>query len=172
MNVQALIASRVDGLLISNSKKISSFGHIKLPLNKGIPIVEFDRVCYELDTPKVIQEDLKGSFYLVEHLIEQGCKRIAIMAGPERLLISRTRFKGYTAALKKYGITLDEDLVYHSNFKKEESLVTLNSWLNLPNPPDGIFTVHYSNAIEMMVEVKKRKIKIPMKLPLSDLVMN
>jgi LacI family transcriptional regulator len=161
LNVQALMASRVDGLLISHSKETSSFEHIKLHLNKGVPIVHFDRVCNELDTPKVIQEDFKGSFDLVEHLIEQGCKRIAIMAGPERLLISRTRFEGYVAALKKHGTAFDKELVYHSNFIKEESSIALNRWLNLPNPPDGIFTVHYANAIEMMVEVKKRKIKIP-----------
>jgi LacI family transcriptional regulator len=161
LNVQALMASRVDGLLISHSKETSSFEHIKLHLNKGVPIVHFDRVCNELDTPKVIQEDFKGSFDLVEHLIQQGCKRIAIMAGPERLLISQTRFEGYKAALKKHGIAFDDRLVYHSNFQKEESLVALNRWLNLPNPPDGIFTVHYANAIEMMVEVKKRNIKIP-----------
>jgi LacI family transcriptional regulator len=161
LNVQALMASRVDGLLISHSKETSSFDHIKLHLNKGVPIVHFDRVCNELDTPKVIQEDFKGSFDLVEHLILQGCKRIAIMAGPEKLLISQTRFEGYKAALKKHGLAFEQDLVFHSNFKKEDSLIALNNWLNLPNPPDGIFTVHYANAIEMMVEVKKRNIKIP-----------
>jgi DNA-binding LacI/PurR family transcriptional regulator len=161
LNVQALMASRVDGLLISHSKETTSFDHIKLHLNKGIPIVHFDRVCNELDTPKVIQEDFKGSFDLVEHLIEQGCKRIAICAGPEKLLISQTRFEGYKAALKKHGIKYDERLVYHSNFKKEEALIPLDNWLKLPNPPDGIFAVHYANAIEMMVETKKRNIKIP-----------
>ena len=127
-------------------------------------IVHFDRVCNELDTPKVIQEDFKGSLDLVEHLILQGCKRIAIMAGPEKLLISYTRFEGYRAALKKHGIKFDKDLVFHGNFKKEDSLIALNRWLNLSNPPDGIFTVHYADAIEMMVEVKKRNIKIPQEI--------
>jgi DNA-binding LacI/PurR family transcriptional regulator len=164
LNVQALIASRVDGLLISHSKETYTFDHIKLHLNKGIPIVHFDRVCNELDTPKVIQEDFKGSFDLVEHLIEQGCKRIAIMAGPEKLLISHTRFEGYKAALKKHGIKFDKYLVFHGNFKKEDSLNALTRWLDLPNPPDGIFTVHYANAIEMMVEVKKRNIQIPQEI--------
>lgn len=164
LNVQALMASRVDGLLISHSKETYSFDHIKLHLNKGIPIVHFDRVCNELDTPKVIQEDFKGSFDLVEHLILQGCKKIAIMAGPERLLISQTRFEGYKAALKKHGIEVEKELIYHGNFKKEESLMALNGWLKLPIPPDGIFTVHYANAIEMMVEVKKRSIKIPQEI--------
>ena len=161
LNVQALMASRVDGLLISHSRETASFEHIKLHLNKGVPIVHFDRVCNELDTPKVIQEDFKGSFELVEHLIKQGCKRIAIFAGPEKLLISQTRLEGYRKALENNGIVYDKTLVYHGNFQKQESIYALNNWLNLSNPPDGIFAVHYANAIDMMVEVKRRNIKIP-----------
>lgn len=161
LNVQALMASRVDGLLISHSKETASFEHLKLHLNKGIPIVHFDRVCNELDTPKVIQQDFKGSLELVEHLIEQGCQRIAVFAGPEKLLISQTRLEGYKKALENKGIPYDKELVYHGNFQKQESIYALNQWLNSPHPPDGIFAVHYANAIEMMVEVKKRNIKIP-----------
>ena len=103
LNVQALMASRVDGLLISHTKETNSFEHIKLHLRKGIPIVHFDRVCDELETAKVIQDDFEGSFVLVEHLIKQGCRRIAACAGPEDLLISQKRLNGYKAALKKYG---------------------------------------------------------------------
>ncbi len=161
LNVQALMASRVDGLLISHSKETNSFEHIKLHLRKGIPIVHFDRVCDELDTAKVILEDFDGSFALVEHLIKKGCRRIAAFAGPEDLLISQKRLNGYKAALQKYGLPIEQDLIFHSNFKKEDSLNALLAWLNLPQKPDGIFSVHYGNAIEMMVTLKQKAIKIP-----------
>lgn len=166
LNVQALVASRVDGLLISHSKETNTFEHIKLHLNKGMPIVHFDRVCDELNTAKVIQEDFVGSFALVEHLILQGCRRIAACAGPEDLLISQKRLNGYKAALAKYGIPIDQDLIFHSSFKKEDSLNALSAWLDLPQKPDGIFTVHYGNAIEMMVALKQKGIKIPQEIAL------
>lgn len=161
LNVQALVASRVDGLLISHSKETTSFEHIKLQLKKGLPIVHFDRVCDEVDTAKVVQEDFEGSFALAEHLIGQGCRRIAVFAGPRELLISSARLQGYKAALEKHGIELDESLIYHSHFKKGEPLVALEKWLALESRPDGIFAVHYANAIEIMVELKKRKVQIP-----------
>lgn len=166
LNVQALMASRVDGLLISHSKETNSFEHIKLHLKKGVPIVHFDRVCDELNTAKVIQEDFVGSFALVEHLIKQGCRRIAACAGPENLLISQKRLNGYKAALEKYGIPIEQELIFHSNFKKEDSLNALSAWLNLPQKPDGIFSVHYGNAIEMMVALKQKSIKIPQEIAL------
>lgn len=167
LNVQALVASRVDGLLISHSKETTSFEHIKLQLKKGLPIVHFDRVCNEVETSKVVQEDFEGSFSLVEHLIGQGCRRIAVFAGPRELLISSARLEGYKAALAKYDIPLEEALIYHSHFKKGEPLSALEDWLQLPQPPDGIFAVHYGNAIELMVELKKRGIRIPADIALA-----
>lgn len=166
-NVQALVASQVDGLLISHSKDTNTFEHIKLHLKRGLPIVHFDRVCDEVETAKVIQEDFAGSFALVEHLIQQGCRRIAACAGPEDLLISQKRVNGYKAALEKYGIPIDNDLIFHSSFKKEDSLNALLGWLALPQKPDGIFTVHYGNAIEMMVTLKQKGIKIPNEIALA-----
>jgi LacI family transcriptional regulator len=167
LNVQALVASRVDGLLISHSQETNTFEHLKLQLKKGLPIVHFDRVCDEVETAKVIQEDFAGSFALVEHLIQQGCRRIAACAGPEDLLISQKRLNGYLAALKKYDIPIDNDLIFHSSFKKEDSLNALNVWLNLSEKPDGIFAVHYANAIEMIVELKQKGVKIPNDIALS-----
>ncbi|WP_026993965.1 LacI family DNA-binding transcriptional regulator [Flectobacillus major] len=161
LNVQALISSQVDGLLISHSIETTSFEHIKLHLNRGVPIVHFDRVCYELPTAKVILDNFRGSYLLVEHLILQGCKRIAICAGPKDLLISKERFEGYVAALAAYHIPFDEALVYHIHFQKDESLVALNQWMALPEPPDAIFSVHHGNAIELLVALKERNVRIP-----------
>jgi len=161
LNVQALVASRVDGLLISHSKETFSFEHIKLQLKRGLPIVHFDRVSHEVETAKVVQQDFEGSFILTEHLILQGCKRIAVCAGPSELLISISRLEGYKAALAKYNIPFEPAYIYHTNFKDEETLQALEGWLNLSEKPDGILAVHYANAIEMIVELKKRKIKIP-----------
>jgi LacI family transcriptional regulator len=166
LNVQALVASRVDGLLISHTKETNSFEHLKLQLKNGLPIVHFDRVCGEVDTAKVIQEDFSGSFALVEHLIQQGCTRIAACAGPKDLLISENRLNGYKAALAKHGIPIDEELIFHSNFREADSLIALSRWLDLSHKPDGIFTLHYGNAIEMMVELKQKGIKIPNEIAL------
>ncbi|GAB3507697.1 LacI family DNA-binding transcriptional regulator [Emticicia fontis] len=161
LNVQALVTSRVDGLLISHSKETNSFEHVKLQLKKGLPIVHFDRVCNEVDTAKVIQEDFLGGYTLTEHLILQGYKRIAVFAGPTDLLISKVRLDGYKAAHEKYGIAIDENLIYHGNFSRAETLKALDYWLNLPKKPDGIFTIHYANGIEMIMALKERGIGIP-----------
>lgn len=161
LNVQALVTSRVDGLLISHSKETTSFEHVKLQLKKGLPIVHFDRVCNEVDTAKVVQQDFLGGFTLTEHLILQGYHRIAVLAGPTNLLISKARIDGYRSAHEKYGIAIDEDLIYHGSFGKDESVKAIEYWLKLPHRPDGIFAIHYANGIEMIMGLKERSIGVP-----------
>jgi LacI family transcriptional regulator len=161
LNVQALLASRVDGLLISHSKETNAFDHLRLPLNKGLPIVHFDRVAYDLDTPKIVLEDYEGSYKLVEHLIQQGCKRIGVVSGPKNLMICQKRLEGFRAAMAKYNIEVQENLIAHTTFGKNETINIMENWLQLPEPPDGIYAVFYHNAIEMMAYAKQKKIKIP-----------
>jgi LacI family transcriptional regulator len=161
LNTETLISCRVDGLLISHSKETTSFEHINRVLAKDIPIVHFDRVCNEIDTPKVIHEDFKGSFDLVEHLILQGCRKIGVMLGPEKFYISQIRFEGYSAALQKYGIEIDKENIFYSEMNKNDGAKAFEYFINLPEPPDGIFAMLSRNAVEMMVEAKKRQIKIP-----------
>lgn len=164
LNTETLISCRVDGILLSHAKETNSFEHIKNVIDKGIAIVNFDRVCHEIDTAKVIHEDFKGSFDLVEHLIEQGCRKIGIMLGPEKFYTSQIRLAGYKAALEKHEIERDENYIVYSDMNKNDGGRVFDYFMGLPYPPDGIFTMLSRNAIEMMVEAKNRKIKIPQEI--------
>lgn len=161
LNTETLIACRVDGILLSHSKETNSFEHIKRVIDKGIAIVNFDRVCKEMDTAKVIHEDFKGSFDLVEHLIKQGCRKIGVMLGPEKFYISQIRLSGYKAALEKHGIEINPEYIVFSEMNKNDGGWVFDYFMKLPNPPNGIFAMLSRNAIEMMVEAKKRNIRIP-----------
>lgn len=160
-NVQALVASRVDGLLICHSRETENFDHVKPGACRGVPVVHFDRVSNEVDSAKVILDDWNGAFNVTEHLIEQGAQRIAILAGPESLLISRNRLAGYQHALKKYHMPLRAEYEVHIEFRTEEAEAALDAWLALPEPPDAIFAINYTNAFDLLVALKKRGVRVP-----------
>jgi LacI family transcriptional regulator len=160
-NVQALIASQVDGLLICHSRETENFDHVKPPACRGIPVVHFDRVSNEVDSAKAILDDWNGAFTVTEHLIQQGAQRIAILAGPASLLISRNRLAGYQHALKRYQFPLRQEYEAHIEFRTEEAVVALDNWLALPEPPDAIFAVNYTNAFDLLVALKKRGLRVP-----------
>lgn len=160
-NIENLISFKVDGILMSHTKNMIDSNHVKNAIKKGIPVVQFDRVFEELDIPKVVSQDVKGSFDLVEHLLNQGCRKIAILLGPKDLDISNHRLEGYLAALQHFGMEINPAYIVYSDISENDSKEAFNYFINLENPPDAIFTVFYSHSIEMMSIAKSAGIKIP-----------
>lgn len=160
-NTRVMLANQVDGLLISITRETKNFDHLKVFQRKGIPIVFFNRVCDEMNVPKVIVDDYDGAFHAVEHLIQKGHKRIAHIAGPQSLQISNRRLNGYKAALKKNDIEIDEELIIHYDLNIEKVKIYVNHLLNLKQRPDAIFAVNDPAAIQCIQAIKKAGLRIP-----------
>jgi DNA-binding LacI/PurR family transcriptional regulator len=160
-NVNIMLSNQVDGILVSLTKETRNFDHLKRFAKKGIPIVFFNRVCDEMIVPKVIVDDFEGAYKITEHLIDTGKKRIAHLAGPDNLIISRKRKEGYLAALKKHNIPIDQELIIPYDLLLEKVNIFVNHLINLPNPPDAIFAINDPTAIKVIEFLKSKKIRIP-----------
>lgn len=161
-DTNALVSSRVDGLLVSLSKETNTYDHFRHPFERGVPLVFFDRVCDALPTNRVIVDDLDGAFQATQHLLDQGCKRIAHLAGPENLIIAQDRLYGYKKALEKNNVPFESDLVLHISMNsEEEGFTAAQKLLESPNPPDGIFVSNDIGAIGAMKAIKRKGLKIP-----------
>lgn len=161
-STHALLSSRVDGFLVALSRETENYEHFEEIYDKGIPIVFFDRICEKLDTSRVIVDDFDGAFKAVEHLISIGCKRIAHLAGPEKLLISKYRLNGYLEALKKHQIAIDEQLIIHyKEGTREEGQNYTQRLIHLSHPPDGIFAHNDVVAIGSIQALKSHGLNVP-----------
>lgn len=160
-NVQMLVSSQVDGLIVALSTETKNYDHFEKIYQKEFPIVFFDRICEILNTSKVVADNYEGMLKATEHLIQVGCKRIAHIAGPQNLYDCNRRFKGYLEALKKNNLTIDEDLIIFSNFNKDNVKGYTSKLLNLRQPPDAILAINDATAVEMMHIIRERKFKIP-----------
>ena len=160
-NVNIMLSNRVDGVLISITRETRNYDHLKKLARKGIPVVFFNRICEEMIVPKVIVDDFQGAFKVTEHLISCGKKRIAHLGGPENLLISRKRKEGYLQALKQYNIPVDPELIIPYDLNLSTVKIYVNHLINLPEPPDAIFTINDPTAIEVIQLLKAKKIDIP-----------
>jgi LacI family transcriptional regulator/LacI family repressor for deo operon, udp, cdd, tsx, nupC, and nupG len=160
-NVKTLMASRVDGLLVSLTAQTNNVEHLRALARRGVPLVFFNRICPDLDTPRVVVDDYEGAFGAVEHLIAQGYRRIAHLAGPPALLVSRLRQQGYLDALAAHGLQPDPDLVISYDLTVEKARIYAQHLLNLPQPPDAIFAINDPTAIEIMLVAKSRGVRIP-----------
>jgi DNA-binding LacI/PurR family transcriptional regulator len=160
-NLQSLVSSRVDGLVVSISRETDRSDHFSALLQRGIPLVFFDRICEDIDTSQVFTDNFEIAFEGTKHLIEQGCKRIAFIAGPQHLFNSKNRLNGYLEALRKFNVPLQDSLIIHSDYRSDKVEEYTNYLLNMPQRPDGVFAINDYAAIEMMHIMKKNAIRIP-----------
>ena len=160
-NTKLMLANQVDGVLISVTRETRNFDHLKTFGRKGIPIVFFNRVCDEIASPKVVVDDYEGAYRAVEHLIKRKKKRIAHLAGPDTLSISRKRLLGYKDALRKYNLPIDEELIIPYDLTLAKVKIYVNHLLRLKQPPDGLFAINDPTAIEALQIIKKKGLKVP-----------
>lgn len=161
LNVQDLISSHVAGVIISISQTTKTSEHLKIFQRHGIPLVFFDRVCDDFPASKVVVDDYSGAYQLVEHLIKSGYKRIAHIAGPEHISISLDRFKGYKDALKKYNISINNELIIHGGFTEEDGVIGIQKLLQLEEIPDAVFAANDPMAMGAYMAIKENGLKIP-----------
>lgn len=159
--IETFLSSRVDGILASIAKETTEFSHYLEIKERGVPLVFFDRANDSLNIPSVVIDDYKGAYIATEHLIRQGYKRIAHIAGQQHLKIFKDRLEGYKAALTAYGITVEDELVYFGNVSIESGRQAIQHLLSLSKPPDAVFAVEDFTALGAVKEVKDKKIEIP-----------
>ncbi len=161
-DMKALFNSRVDGMLLSISRETTNFDHIESIISKGVPIVFYDRMYNSPNSSKVIVDDYAGAKEAVNHLIEQGCKKIAHINGSPNLIISIDRFRGYTEALQENKLEVDEELIVNCQSGTfEEGKRAANKLLSQKNIPDAIFAGNDPMAMGAMMAIKEKGLKIP-----------
>ncbi|MBI1226056.1 MAG: substrate-binding domain-containing protein [Bacteroidetes bacterium] len=164
-NASAFYNSRVCGLLVSIATETSDFEHINKFKDSGIPVVFVDRIPELEDIYKVMIDNRKATFEATEHLIKQGCRRIAHYGGPPTQLMYRERRQGYLDALVKYGLQFEEALMPTANkLTAEEGFILAEQVLSLPNRPDGILASNDISAVSTIQYAKSKDIKIPEEL--------
>jgi LacI family transcriptional regulator len=159
-NTKTLLASRVDGILVSISKETDDFKHLYNLKNNGIPMVFYDRVIPGFDADQVIIDDFDAAYRATKHLIEGGRKRIAHFAGPQNLLIGQYRKDGYLKAINEAGLGTADNLIFEADNFESARLAVLNI-LDNNIKIDGLFAVNDLTAIGAMQSLQKRGVKIP-----------
>lgn len=160
-SIKKLVASNVDGLLISVSKESTNISELEKIKAKGIPIVMYDRILNEFECSKVIVDEYEGALNAVRHLIKKGCQRIAHIAGPQDLSVSINRLRGYTDALKEANLPLAPQLIAEAKGFEDDALRAVKKIMKAEPKADAIFCINDLSAIIAMRYLQSKKIRVP-----------
>jgi DNA-binding LacI/PurR family transcriptional regulator len=161
-NLKTLYNSRVSALIVSLAMETADYGHFNQFTKNGIPVVFVDRIPTLRDICKVQINNFKAGFEATEHLINNGCRRIAHFGGARHQSIYDERRSGYIAALRKNNLDVDESIIIEGNvLSREEGVRLTREILDSDRPPDGMFCANDTAAVSAIQFAKARKIKIP-----------
>ncbi len=160
-NIDAMLEAQVDGIIASIAMETTTFEHYQKIIDRGISLILFDRFSDVLDTNVVALDDYQGAYKAVQHLIDQGCRRIVHFAGYQHVSIYGERFRGYKDALKNNDIPFNEDLFFECDMKLESGRKLARELVSMTVLPDAIFSSSDYTAMGAMQILKEKGIEIP-----------
>ncbi len=158
--LQSLMDSRVDGILLSASKTTTDDSFLRGMVDEGMPLVMFDRVLPGVDVSKVTTDDYLGAYNAVGLMAGHGCRKIALLCGDRGLQVSDHRREGYEAALRDAGITLDENLIIDTDTPAKLRNAA-NRLESIARHIDGLFAINDDTAVEAIRQLKRLGRRIP-----------
>jgi GntR family transcriptional regulator, arabinose operon transcriptional repressor len=101
----------------------SHYNHLVVDrlISAGVAVVAVDRDIVSFPErsklPLVTYDNRRGGYLVANHLIKQGCKRIAFIGSPYVSSAASDRMRGYCDALEGNGFSLDRTLIRSANLE-------------------------------------------------------
>jgi LacI family transcriptional regulator len=159
-NVQILLEQEVDGLIASLSFGTTNLDHFKQFAKRGAPVVFFDRVEKHRGNTVVI-DNVGTGYAATRHLIQQGCKRIAIVTSCLERNVYAHRYKGYRNALYDHQIAFADPLLILNDISEEAGVEAARRIMAMKERPDGVFVTNDLVAATCMHTLIENDIRVP-----------
>ena len=160
-NARMLFNQQVDGLIASLSFGTTTLDHFTLFANSGIPVVFFDRVDTIGNNGTVVIDNIGAGYQATHHLIQQGCRRIAIVTSGLERNVYADRYAGFRNALNDHGITFDESMLIVSDITEEAGADAASRILAMHERPDGLFVTNDLVAASCMRSLLEYGLQVP-----------
>jgi len=158
--VETMKDHRVDGLIISISKKTTDYDHFRMLNKYNIPVVFFDRIPNMPDIHYVVCNMELGTIQALSFLLKNGHRVIGMINGPKKLFASKERLEGYIKAMTKHRLKFDPSLIISSDLTREGTYEAMNQLLSQKRKPTAILAFNDYVALDAVEYAKKMKLKI------------
>ncbi len=158
--LELLLARKVDGLIIASAQSNGRRGRFQTMRARRIPFVLVDRTLPGVHAHYVGVKDAEIGALATEHLIEQGCRRIAHIRGPA-ISTGKGRLQGYRRALAKHGLDSSPGYVVSGHYDDAGGYRAMQELLRLNPPPDGVFCYNDPVAAGAIKAVLEAGLNVP-----------
>lgn len=162
--IVSALGGKVDGVIASVSADVTDHLYYNQLHQVDLPLVLFDRMVSGVEAGTVTANDYQGAVMAVNHLLEQGCRRIYHLAGPQHISIWRERQSGYLDAMHRAGITPQPHWIIEGPTTRVHGAVAARSIIDngpFEGLPDAIFCAGDYSALGAMLAFQAAGISIP-----------
>ena len=159
--VRLMASKKVDGLAVSLASATEDIRHFEGFLSGRTPVVFFDRVPNDTSVCRVQVDNFEAVYRSVQHLLEQGCRRIAHFAGPQNLSVYTQRREGYLKALSDARLPILPELIFENTITSTAGEEAGEAIFQMINRPDGIVSAGDYSAVGAMHVLRSRGVVIP-----------
>ena len=160
-NVENLVNMRVEGIIACLSQETTDYTHFAELKDINMPLIMFDRVCLTDQFSSVVADGEHSAQMATQHLLDNGCKRVAFIGGANHLDIVKRRKHGYLEALRNNKIPIEKELVVCRKIDYEEGKIAAQTLLALPNPPDAVLAMNDTLAFAAIEVIKSHGLRVP-----------
>ncbi len=159
--LENLLKLHVEGIIMCLAQETTDYAHFDPLIAGELPLVFFDRVCRADEVATVVVDNQEAARRITRHFFERGYRRIAHIAGPAHLNITRERIDGYRQGLADCRLPFDPSLLTYCDLSIASATAATHRLLALPARPDAIFGVNDTAAFAAMREIKRQGLRIP-----------
>jgi LacI family transcriptional regulator len=161
--IDHMLAHSLDCLVVASCQEDTEA--LRRIVATGVPMILIDRKFRGFDSNFVGVNDRRVGELAVEHLIAQGCRRIAHIRGPATS-VGDGRTDGYRAALERHDISVQDGYVVSCGAASDSDGETrgrhaMEQILSLNPRPDGVFCFNDAVAMGAMFRAFEAGVSIP-----------
>ncbi|MDQ1486306.1 MAG: LacI family transcriptional regulator [Actinomycetota bacterium] len=156
----SLIESRVDGII---HVPCTARGSDEIRrLNPNLPIVEYARRSLARGVQSVIGDDERGSAKVVDHLVDLGHRKIALVVGPEGLSTTTDRVAGFEEAVGRHRLPKRScPILYGPAYDSDWGQQATNELLDRHPDITAIFASSSRGALGALKTLRGRGLVVP-----------
>ena len=152
---------QVDGIVLGSANASGNTDLLQQLTSLGIGIVMIDRDDHpDVRCDRVVTNDEEVGRLATAHLIDQGRRAIAHIAGPS-IVHAKRRADGYRAALKRRDIKVRPEWIVRGGFKEADGYKAMKKLLGTRPRIDAVFAANDPAAIGAMKAIWDAGLRVP-----------
>lgn len=167
--IDNLLGMHVDGIIICLSQETKEYSKFEELADNNMPTVLYARTCLNTRISSVISNDIIASKQATLHLIQQGCRRIGFIGGPNYLDMVKRRKHGFIEALHEAKFKVNPKF-FKCEMLSRETAYTSTKQLIEQMQVDAIMAINYDCVYGAIDAIREKGLSIPEDIALIGFV--